>query len=135
MRLSPSTRTITGFAVASFSTALLTGSLVLTGLAGAHADTDFACRVTAGATTVSELGNTTATWTATGNCTDITVNLVAVTTSGEKVLSTDNLGVDGLATFTYGTLPAGTNYEFQIQGKSAETSTPTILSTITGPAS
>jgi hypothetical protein len=130
--MSPWTNRNLRLAALSFTAALGAGTIVMSGLLGANAATDTTCHIATPTETVNVSGNTTLTWTSAGDCADITVSLVAVTTVGEKTLATDSIGNDNTATFTYGTLPAGTAYDFRIQGASGQAATPQTLTTRTG---
>lgn len=131
MRKSFPAKTLT-VAATSFLSALVGGTFLLTGMVGANAAESTSCHVAAPTSATSQYGNQNITWTATGNCDGVSIDLVSITGDSESTLTTDDLTSDRKATFTYGTLTPGTTYEFRIHGKSASTNTPIVLKTVAG---
>lgn len=130
MRKSFPAKTVT-VAATSFLSALLGGTLLLTGMVGANAAETTSCHIAAPTSATSAYGNEQITWTGSGNCEGVTIDLVSITDAGETVLSSDDLTEDATATFTYGTLVAGSSYEFRIHGKAGDSATPIVLKTVT----
>jgi hypothetical protein len=118
-------------ATTSFAASLVFGTLVLFGSGGANASTTTNCSIEKAVETQNDNGNNVITWTATGDCHGVTIDMIEVDANGtETTLQSDDLDTDLTSTFTYGTLAAGTSYDFRAHGKTESTKTPVSLKSV-----
>lgn len=124
----PRLRNIVG---ASLVGSFFAGLAFFAGLGGATAAPETTCTLTQPATAV-EAGLHVVTFAADGNCGGVSVDLIEVGISGERVLASDALDGDNAAEFSFGAVPAGSTYEFRVAGKTDTTAEPVTVATFAG---
>lgn len=119
--------------ITAFAGAFIAGTVILFG-GGANAAATNACTVSAPVVVFDENdGMTDISWTTEGTCGGVSIDMVMVSADGsEKLLQSDSVVEDQAAAFRYGTLVAGTSYDFRVHGDTESTSIPVSLHKVAG---